>query len=137
MKANSVRAKNMPKRVLVFSHIDNVRSHIKHAIREIMSSELIEANHQQDAIKTIKAMKIDILFFDWDKYNGNKLQMLDMINESSLNPDWKVVVVSSNFDKADVQSAIKGGANDFVLKPFSADTIQRKVKRYINNASIS
>ena len=134
MKANSIREKNEAKRILVFSHIDNVRINIKHAIRGTMSFELIEANQQQDAIKTIKSMKIDILFFDWDKYNGNKLQMLNMINESSLNPNWKVVVVSSDFDKADVQSAINGGANDFVLKPFSADTIQNKVRRYMRIA---
>ena len=134
MKANAVIERNRLKRVIVFSHIDNVRSTIKHAIREIIKPELIEVTKQQDALKTIKSMKFDMLFFDWDKYNGNKLKMLDMMNRNSHNPDWGVVVVSSDFDKADVQSAIKVGANDFVLKPFSADTIQNKVRRYMRIA---
>ena len=84
---------------------------------------LFEAEDGNFAMEHMKKEKIDIILLDWNMPNMNGEQVVDAIRA---NKEWnktRIVMATTEGGKASVLKMIKKGANGYMVKPFSEESI--------------
>jgi two-component system chemotaxis response regulator CheY len=89
---------------------------------------IVEAGDGAKALEALYAdPAIDTVLLDWNMPEMNGLDCLKKIRE---NPSWstvKVVMCTSEADKGKVMEALSSGANNYIVKPFTPETIKEKL----------
>lgn len=92
-------------------------------------TDTVEAGDGAEAIEATKADKFDIILLDW---NMPRMSGIECLRELRTSGDkTPVVMVTTEAEKSRVIEAIKTGANDYLIKPFSPDQLAAKVKTVI------
>ncbi len=85
------------------------------------------------ALKYLKdEKKPDLIILDIDMPEINGYEMLEMIREKDELKEVPVLFLTSNNDKEHVIKAIKGGANDYTVKPIDEEVFMDKVRKLLN-----
>lgn len=77
----------------------------------------------------------DLMTLDVSMPDINGMEVLARIreieNESKIAPDkrMKIIMVTSKSDNATVLSCLNSGCNEYIVKPFDMDTIQKKIEK--------
>jgi two-component system, chemotaxis family, chemotaxis protein CheY len=91
-------------------------------------ADISEASDGAKALEVLSGdTKFDIVLLDWNMPEMNGLDCLKKIRE---NPSWsnvKVVMCTSEADKGKVMEALSSGANNYIVKPFTPETIKEKL----------
>jgi two-component system chemotaxis response regulator CheY len=80
-----------------------------------------EAANGEEAVKRFQELRPDVTTMDITMPEKDGLEALREI--LALDPSAKVVMCSALGQESKVLEAIKGGAKDFVVKPFEADRV--------------
>ena len=89
-----------------------------------------EAGNGNEAFSQFQALKPDVMTLDITMPEKDGLAALKDI--LSFDPTAKVVMCSALGQESKVLEAIKGGAKDFVVKPFQADRVNDAVTKALN-----
>jgi two-component system, chemotaxis family, chemotaxis protein CheY len=90
-------------------------------------AEVFEAGDGVEALKVLKAQKVDLILSDINMPNMDGLQLL---SEMRCVPAWKdvpVLIISTEGSQSKVMDAIQLGASGYVRKPFTAEQIKEKL----------
>lgn len=98
------------------------RKKLKDCLIGLGCASVIEVTDGQAAIDTFKSEFPDLVFMDIVMPSKTGLEALTEI--ISYNPSAKVVMVSSTGTKSNITVAVKAGAYDFLLKPFTTYQIK-------------
>lgn len=89
-------------------------------------AETTEAADGTEAITALGADKFDLVLMDW---NMPKMSGIDALKTMRAKGDTTpVIMVTTEAEKSRVIEAIKSGANDYLIKPFTPDQLAAKVK---------
>lgn len=69
----------------------------------------------------------DLILIDWNMPRMNGLTLVSRIRRTD--PLTPLIMVSTEAEKARMVEAIKAGVNNYVVKPFSPETLLEKVKQ--------
>jgi CitB family two-component system response regulator MalR len=75
-----------------------------------------------EALEVLKQRKIDLVLLDIFIPNMNGLELLSKIRQQDYNVD--VIVVSAARDNQSIQTALRDGAVDYLIKPFEFERLQ-------------
>lgn len=100
--------------------------------------QIAEASTLAEGWEVLTRAKPDILLVDWQLGDGTGggLELLDRIrtHPSDVVATQAVVVVSAYSDRRHVLSAVKLGANDFIVKPVSARILYERIRRLVQSS---
>ncbi len=88
----------------------------------------------EEAVELLSRARADLVLLDVIMPDRDGIALLDQIQH--MYPGLPVVMVSASTTVDPVVKAIKGGAHDFVTKPFDVSTIRRTVLRALENSSL-
>lgn len=113
-------------KILVVDDEEEVRTHLGNVIGRHFNCEVDRAANGQEALDKLKTNKFDVVVMDI-KMPG--LSGIDVIREAiKFTPHTKFLAVSA-YDSSDIANeALKAGAVDFVHKPQTIESIERKVR---------
>ncbi len=83
--------------------------------------EIYTAANGQEALKCIRANKVDVVTLDLTMPGMSGLEVLQSIKKSKANVE--VIIVTAGEDLKNIQQAINYGAGDFITKPFDVAEI--------------
>ncbi len=89
--------------------------------------EFLEAEDGKDALFKVKMKKFDMILLDWNMPNLSGLETLQQLRKSG--NKTPVVMVTTNAEKPQIIKALKAGANDYVIKPFTPGLLLEKVEK--------
>lgn len=92
-------------------------------------AEVVEAKEGFGAVHAYKLHRPDLVFMDIILPGKNGIDIVKDIKE--INPDAKIVMVSSVGTKANLLKAMKAGAYDFIQKPWEQSTIDKVILKYL------
>lgn len=81
----------------------------------------IAANH---------ATPFDLILIDWNMPNMDGLTLVGRIREKD--KKTPLIMVTTEAEKTRVVEAIKAGVNNYVIKPFTPETLMEKVKQTLD-----
>ncbi|MEW5995779.1 MAG: response regulator, partial [Candidatus Zixiibacteriota bacterium] len=113
-------------KVLIVDDESIVLSLVRDALED-ENYEILTAARSLEALKILKAEKIDLVVTDIRMPDMNGI---DMVRKArSIQPDIGVIFMTGYANLNSAKDAIKQGALDYILKPFELDEIRRAVNK--------
>lgn len=96
---------------------------------EVLGYELLEAADGLEALEKLKEFhsEIDLILLDWNMPNLDGFQLLVKIKENDLYKHIPVAMVTTEAEKGKIAQAIKAGAINYIMKPFSQEDLVTKI----------
>jgi two-component system, chemotaxis family, chemotaxis protein CheY len=117
------------KRVLIVDDAASTRT-ILRTILSAQGFECVEAETEEQAIKAYNADRHDLVTLDIHIDRVSGMGVLQVIRQ--IDPDARVIIVSTESDKAIIAKMMSLGAKGFVAKPFHRQTIEDAVSRALD-----
>jgi len=95
---------------------------------EPVSGNCSEAPDGEAALRALEEERFDLVLLDIDMPKLNGREVLQRIRERPTTPHLKVIMVSGRVSGDDLAQLMRGGADDFLSKPFSAVQLRERVK---------
>ena len=90
--------------------------------------DIFEASNGEDAMKVIESnMPIDLLILDINMPVLDGLATLRILRADAKYNSVKIVMVTSESEKTKVMEAVAAGANDYLVKPFTPESLLKKL----------
>ena len=90
---------------------------------------IIEAENGDDALSKLgNNMPIDVILLDWNMPIMDGITFLQKIRADATYKAVKVIMCTSESEKEKVVEALKAGANNYIVKPFTPDSLKEKLE---------
>ena len=113
-------------KVLVADGSSKDRKNTIRSLKNIGVSGVKEATDGEQAIDLFKQSSFDAVFADLDLPAGRGLEVVREIRKS--NQDVPIILTTTAAESDLAQEAMRAGASDILLKPFTADTLREKLE---------
>lgn len=106
-----------------------MRSILRRTLAEI-GYEVSEAGNGKEALGLLNTgqPKLDLILIDWNMPEMNGLELVKSIRELPAYADTFLMMVTTETEIDQVMLALQAGANEYVMKPFTRDVIETKLK---------
>jgi len=71
--------------------------------------------------------KIDLVITDWNMPEMDGLTFVKAIRAKPEYQDLPILMVTTEAAKEDILTALRSGVNNYIVKPFTPETLQEKV----------
>ena len=116
-------------KILTVDDMATMRKIIKSLLAQLGYTNVDEAENGKEALAKLKQQKYDLVLLDW---NMPEMDGITLLQEIRKDPDLKnipVIMVTAEAKKENVLQAIQTGANNYIVKPFTADTLKEKLDK--------
>jgi len=117
--------------VLVVDDFLTMRRILKNILKQVGYSTMHEAEDGAQALDILKAgePKIDLVIADWNMPKMTGIELLKAIRADAQLKDMPVVMVTAEAQKSRVLEAVQAGVSNYIVKPFTAETIKAKLEQ--------
>ncbi len=116
-------------RVLLVDDSTTMRRIQSNQLKKAGVEEIFEAENGEDGIEKLKKnMPVDVIFLDWNMPLMDGYTCLQKIRATPAYKDVKIIMCTSESEKDRIFKAVKAGANDYIVKPFTPDALKKKLK---------
>lgn len=112
-------------RILLVDDSRTIRNIQKNVLAQIGYSDVVEAADGLEALTQIAQNRPDLVLVDWNMPNMDGITLVRKIRETDRK--LPLVMVTTEAEKSRVLEAIKAGVNNYVVKPFTAETLSEKI----------
>ncbi|MCP4709424.1 MAG: response regulator [Planctomycetes bacterium] len=121
-------------KILLVDDSRTMRNIWKKVVGTLKDVEIAEAGDGQEGLTRIKEEgPFDLILLDWNMPNMDGLTMLTKVRETDKNV--VVIMVTTEAEKPRIIESIKAGANNYVVKPFTPDTLMGKIDETMKKQS--
>lgn len=123
---------------IVVDKTPSMRKIIKKAVLSLGNFTILEASDGRDALNVIvaeykKNEPIDFIISDWDMPNLTGIQLLEKVRETEIFHDVPFLMVTAESEMDNVKKAVAEGVSGFIIKPFTIEQVQTKVRSIISH----
>lgn len=119
--------KNM--KILIVDDFSTMRRIIKNLLRELGFNNTVEADDGQSAMPKLIGGGIDFLITDWNMPGMNGIDLLRAVRADPNLRSIPVLMVTAEAKREQIIEAAQAGVNGYVIKPFTAATLQEKIEK--------
>ena len=114
---------------LVVDDFSTMRRIVRNLLKEIGFNNVEEAEDGAVALQRLQSGGIDFVISDWNMPNMDGLTLLQQIRASDALKALPVLMVTAEAKKENIIAAAQAGANGYVVKPFTAATLDEKLNK--------
>lgn len=115
-------------RILLVDDSNTMRRIQVNQLNQLGVTDIVQAENGKDALDKLSSqMPVDIVLLDWNMPIMDGFDCLTEIRKDGSYKDVKVIMCTSESEKARVLEALKAGANNYIVKPFTPDTLKEKI----------
>ena len=114
-------------KILLVDDSRTIRNIQKKALAGMGMTDVVEAADGLEALACIKAQRPDLILVDWNMPNMDGITLVRKVRESD--KALPMIMVTTEAEKQRVVEALKAGVNNYVVKPFTAETLGEKIKQ--------
>jgi two-component system chemotaxis response regulator CheY len=116
-------------KILVVDDFATMRKIIKNILTQLGFKDIIEADDGSTALEILKKQKVDLIISDWNMPKMPGIELLKAVRSDENLKDIKFIMVTAEAQKENVVEAIKHGVNQYVVKPFTPETLKEKLEK--------
>ena len=108
-------------------------STMRRIVRNLLK-EIGYANAGVAALAKLKGGGFDFVVSDINMPNMNGFELLGQIRADAALKELPVLMVTAEARKEDIVAAAQGGANGYIVKPFTKGTLEEKVSKIVQRS---
>lgn len=116
-------------KILVVDDFPTMRRIVRNLLKELEFVNVDEAEDGAVGLEKIKTGNYGFVVSDWNMPNMDGLAMLLAIRADPLLAKLPVLMVTAEAKKENIIAAAQAGANGYVVKPFTAVTLEEKITK--------
>lgn len=101
---------------------------LKHILKNLGYSKIDFALDGSKAFRMLQLKRYDLLITDWNMPKMDGLALLELIRKDDKLQNLPVLFLTAVAEEEEVLKAIKKGVNNYILKPFRRDSLEKKIK---------
>jgi len=119
--------KNM--KFLVVDDFSTMRRIVRNLLKELGFTNVDEAEDGAVALNKLKGGGFEFVVSDWNMPNMTGLELLKAIRADASLKHLPVLMVTAEAKKENIIEAAQAGASGYVVKPFTAATLEEKLNK--------
>lgn len=120
-------------RFLVVDDFSTMRRIVRNLLKELGFANVQEAEDGVDALAKLRAGEFDFVVSDWNMPNMTGIELLQAVRADAKLKHLPVLMVTAEAKKENIIAAAQAGASGYVVKPFTAATLDEKLKKIFQN----
>ncbi len=118
--------------ILVVDDYATMRRIIKNLLKQLGFSNIEEAENGQHALEVIKGgQKFGLIISDWNMEPMTGIELLKNVRANDNTKGIPFIMVTAESKTENVIEAKKAGVNNYIVKPFNAETLKQKMTSVI------
>jgi len=115
-------------KILIVDDSSVMRKVIK-AAADVLDLETEEAQDGVDALNILSSnyKEIDLVLLDWNMPGKTGFEVLEEIKSNENYKDIPVMMVTTEGHKTSIVAAVRAGADNYLVKPFTVDELESKI----------
>ncbi len=114
---------------LVVDDFSTMRRIVRNLLKELGYNNVEEAEDGADALNKLRNGDFEFVVSDWNMPNMDGLTMLQNIRADAKLSSLPVLMVTAEAKKENIIAAAQAKANGYVVKPFTAATLEEKLTK--------
>jgi two-component system chemotaxis response regulator CheY len=124
-------------KILVVDDFPTMRRIVKTLLRQNGYSNFVEAEDGVQALDILqKTPDIEFVVSDWNMPNMTGIELLKTIRADAKLKHLPFLMVTAEAEKENIIEAVKSGVNNYVVKPFTGQTLAEKLAKIYANLGI-
>ena len=116
-------------KVLVVDDFSTMRRIVKNILRQLGFENILEADDGMSALDVLRSQSIDFIISDWNMPRLSGIELLKAVRTSEEWKDLPFLMVTAEGQKENVLEAVKAKVSNYIVKPFTPDTLAEKIKK--------
>lgn len=114
---------------LIVDDFSTMRRIVRNLLKELGYSNVDEAEDGSMGLAKLRSGQFDFVISDWNMPVMDGLTMLQSIRADPALQHLPVLMVTAEAKKENIIAAAQAGANGYVVKPFTAATLDEKLQK--------
>ena len=119
-------------RFLVVDDFSTMRRIVRNLLKELGYTEVEEADDGSTALARLKAEKFDFVISDWNMPNMTGIDLLKAMRADAQLRHLPLLMITAEAKKENIVEAAQAGASGYIVKPFTAATLDEKLTKILN-----
>ena len=120
-------------RILVVDDFSTMRRIVRNLLKELGYSHIDEAEDGALALSKLKKERYDFVVSDWNMPNMTGIELLKAIRAVTALQAIPVLMITAEARNENIIEAAQAGAYGYVVKPFTAATLDEKLTKIFKN----
>lgn len=116
-------------KILIVDDFSTMRRITKNLLRELGFNNTHEADDGLTALPMLQSGSFDFLITDWNMPGMEGLELLKIVRKDPNLKTTPVLMVTAESKRELIMEAAKSGVNGYIVKPFTAATLQEKIEK--------
>ncbi len=127
--------RNSEQPVLIVDDYNTMRRILRNLLGQIGFANVEEAEDGTTALKKMRERNIGLVISDWNMAPMSSLEFLREMRADALLKDTPFIMITAESKTENVVAAKAAGVSNYILKPFNADTLKKKIEASLAQAS--
>lgn len=114
-------------KILVADDMQMMRAIILSILQNLGYKNLVTSNNGVDAYDKLRDGDFHLAILDWRMPKLDGLGLLKKVRSDKGLKELPVLMLTAKSEKEKIQEALEAGANDYVVKPFTANILKEKI----------
>ena len=120
-------------RILVVDDFSTMRRIVRNLLKELGYTNADEAEDGTKALQKLKNERFDFVISDWNMPSMTGIELLRAIRGDEALKHLPVLMITADARKENFIEAAQAGANGYIVKPFTAATLDEKLQKVFKN----
>ncbi|BAI81805.1 two-component system, chemotaxis family, response regulator CheY (plasmid) [Deferribacter desulfuricans SSM1] len=113
--------------ILTVDDSSTMRRIIKNILNKLGFTNILEASNGAEALNILKEKQLDLIITDWNMPEMDGLSFVQAVRSNKKYNVIPILMVTTEAAKEDILIALKNGVNNYIVKPFTPETLKEKV----------
>ncbi len=114
-------------RILVVDDFSTMRRIVKNILTQLGFHKIEEAEDGKIALAKLEANPFDFVISDWNMPNMMGIDLLRAVRAKDNLKSLPFLMVTAESQKENVIEAVQAGVSNYIVKPFTAETLEQKL----------
>lgn len=118
--------------IITVDDSSTMRRIIKNTLQKLGFDTVLEAGNGVEALEVMSKNSIDMIVTDWNMPEMDGLTFVKTVRQKDEYKDLPILMITTEAAKEDILTALRSGVNNYVVKPFTPETLQEKVFKLLD-----
>lgn len=120
--------RNIDKQVLVVDDYNTMRRILRNLLSQIGFTNVEEAEDGSAALRKLRERQFGLVISDWNMQPMSGLELLKEVRSDGQLKETPFIMITAESKTENVVAAKAAGVSNYIVKPFNADTLKKKIE---------